>query len=120
MMGIRWLLIVLGISLSVLFAFPRVGQAAPLAVAPADHASALTLTNALRMVAIRSDTALKCPSVYRVRIGETLPAIAARCGVSTTAIMKANGLRSSRVWPGQRLYIPTPTPAQPPAEATRP
>jgi LysM repeat protein len=50
--------------------------------------------------------AVKCPSVYVVRYGETLYSIAARCGTNAAALMRANGLRSARVWPGQRLYIP--------------
>ncbi len=50
---------------------------------------------------------VKCPSVYVVRYSETLASIAARCGVSTTALIQANGLRTLRLWPGQRLYIPS-------------
>lgn len=64
--------------------------------------------------------AIKCPSVYVVRYGETLYSIAARCGVSAAALMRVNALRTTRVWPGQRLYIlattrvgpaPQPTPS---------
>lgn len=52
--------------------------------------------------------ALKCPSVYSVRYGETLYSIAARCGADAATLRRLNGLRSARVWPGQRLYIPAP------------
>lgn len=51
--------------------------------------------------------AVKCPTIYVVRYGETLASIAARCGVSVAALRSVNGLRTFRVWPGQRLYIPT-------------
>lgn len=47
-----------------------------------------------------------CGSAYTVRSGDTLNAIAARCKVSVTSLMKANGLRSSTIYPGQRLVIP--------------
>lgn len=43
---------------------------------------------------------------YRVRSGDTLYAIAQRYGSSVTAIKQANGLRSSRIKPGQRLIVP--------------
>jgi len=52
--------------------------------------------------------ALKCPTIYVVRYGETLYSIAARCGTTAAVLMRANGLRTARVWPGQRLYIPAP------------
>ena len=45
---------------------------------------------------------------HRVRRGETLSIIAARYGTSVEAIMRANRIRSAhRIWPGQRLEIPT-------------
>lgn len=43
-----------------------------------------------------------------VRWGETLSRIASRYGVSVSAIVAANGLANpNRIWPGQRLFIPT-------------
>lgn len=44
---------------------------------------------------------------YRVGRGDTLWHIAKRHGVSVTTIKKANGIRSSRLKPGQVLSIPT-------------
>ncbi|HEX2163329.1 MAG TPA: DUF5715 family protein, partial [Thermoanaerobaculia bacterium] len=43
---------------------------------------------------------------YRVRRGDSLWTIARRFGTTTSAIMRANGLRSSRLQIGQRLAIP--------------
>ncbi|HXF83586.1 MAG TPA: NlpC/P60 family protein, partial [bacterium] len=43
---------------------------------------------------------------YRVARGDTLSAIARRFGVSVAALRAANGLRSDRIYPGQRLRIP--------------
>lgn len=44
---------------------------------------------------------------YKVGRGDTLWEIAQRHGVSVTTIKKANGIRSSRLRPGQTLSIPT-------------
>lgn len=107
-MNTRLLLITLIVSLLAVLGLPGVGRAAPLAVAPAGLA-ADAMKASLGQVTISAVGAVKCPSIYRVRFGDTLASIAARCGVTTTAIVKANGLRSTRVWPGQRLYIPAPT-----------
>lgn len=52
--------------------------------------------------------AVRCPTSYTVRYGETLYAIAARCGISAATLRQANGLRTDRLWTGQRLYVPTP------------
>ncbi|MGD9252535.1 MAG: LysM peptidoglycan-binding domain-containing protein [Holophagae bacterium] len=43
---------------------------------------------------------------YRVRRGDTLYDIARRFGVSVAALRSANGLRSSRIYPGDVLRIP--------------
>jgi len=43
---------------------------------------------------------------HTVRRGETLSSIAYRYGVTVTSIQQANGLRSSRIYTGQRLTIP--------------
>jgi LysM repeat protein len=42
---------------------------------------------------------------YVVRAGDTLSGIAARYGTSVAALMRANGLRGSLIYPGQRLTI---------------
>tara|TARA_B100001248_G_scaffold262195_1_gene256654 strand:+ start:17210 stop:18892 length:1683 start_codon:yes stop_codon:yes gene_type:complete len=44
---------------------------------------------------------------HRVRRGENLSLIASRYGTSVSAIKRANGLRSSRIYPGKKLKIPS-------------
>jgi len=44
---------------------------------------------------------------YRVRSGDTLWGIARRHGTTVARLKSANGLRSERVQPGQRLVIPS-------------
>lgn len=49
-----------------------------------------------------------CGSVYTVRQGDTLSAIAARCGVSLSSLLSGNGLSvTSTIYPNQRLVIPS-------------
>lgn len=49
-------------------------------------------------------------STYTVRAGDTITAIGARFGVTVDAVLHANGLsRSSIIYPGQRIAIPSPT-----------
>jgi membrane-bound lytic murein transglycosylase D len=45
-------------------------------------------------------------ATHRVRSGETLSQIAGHYGTSVSALMRANGLRSSRLRVGQRLRVP--------------
>lgn len=45
-------------------------------------------------------------SVYTVRQGDTVWAIARRHGTSTRALRRTNGLASTRIFPGQRLSVP--------------
>ena len=47
------------------------------------------------------------PNTYRVRKGDTLYDIANRFGVSISDLRRANGLSSSRIYPGDVLRIPT-------------
>lgn len=47
-----------------------------------------------------------CSSGYRVQRGDTLSAISARCGVSLTSLLSANGLSSSKIYAGQWLSVP--------------
>ncbi len=48
-----------------------------------------------------------CIPYYVVRAGDTLSAIAGRCGVSTVQLAQANGLRlDAIIYPGQRLVMP--------------
>jgi LysM repeat protein len=75
--------------------------------------------------AAQAAAAAEEPVVYIVQPGDRLVDIAARYGVSASAIVRANGLANSNViYPGQRLTIPVPgtststptsTPTQPPA-----
>jgi LysM repeat protein len=48
----------------------------------------------------------RCGGYYVVRSGDTLGAIARRCGVTVPKLKKANGLRSDRILVGQTLTIP--------------
>jgi LysM repeat protein len=45
-------------------------------------------------------------NAYKVRSGDSLWGIARKFGVSVTELKRANGLRSSRLQPGQKLVIP--------------
>ncbi len=47
---------------------------------------------------------------YTVKAGDTLGHIARYAGVTVSGIMNANGLSSSRIYVGQRLWIPAATP----------
>ena len=64
-------------------------------------------TATLVMLGAKAD-AVRCPTSYTVRYGETLYSIAARCGIAAATLQQANGLRTDRLWTGQRLYVPTP------------
>jgi LysM repeat protein len=59
-----------------------------------------------------------CVNIHVVKRGEYLKTIAARYGVSVTAIVRLNGIRNPNlIYPGQRLKIPCKTP---PPEPTPP
>jgi membrane-bound lytic murein transglycosylase D len=47
------------------------------------------------------------PNTYKVQKGDTLYDIARRFGTSISALRRANGLSSSRIYPGDVLRIPT-------------
>jgi LysM repeat protein len=84
---------------------------------------AIQQVNGLASSTIRPGQTLKVPQVdsrgyteegpvavtatYRVRRGDSLWTIARRHGTSTSSIQRANGLRSSRIKPGQVLKIPS-------------
>ena len=53
------------------------------------------------------DRAAAQPDTYRVQKGDTLYDIARRFGTSISALRRANGLSSSRIYPGDVLRIPT-------------
>jgi LysM repeat protein len=102
----------------VLFAFPTVSYGAASAASPAAANSPRNLERDVWLMPATAAVAVKCPTIYAVRYGETLSSIAARCGVSAAALKSANGLRTTRVWPGQRLYIPSPVRTAPAPQPT--
>jgi murein DD-endopeptidase MepM/ murein hydrolase activator NlpD len=57
-------------------------------------------------------------TVYIVQRGDTLSGIARRYGTTVYAIMRANGLRDTRIYVGQRLTIPGVVPAPNPVQNT--
>lgn len=63
--------------------------------------------------------ASSCTPHYIIRSGDTLSAIARRCGVSTTRLAQANGLLlTSLIYPGQRLVMPGATTSTSPTTTT--
>lgn len=49
----------------------------------------------------------KCPAIYIIQRGDTLGIIAAKCGVTASAILASNVLPNpSLIYPGQKLSIP--------------
>lgn len=58
-----------------------------------------------RSGAARQSSASPPPESYRVRRGDSLSLIARRFGTSVTAIKRMNGLRGSRIHPGQVLKL---------------
>ncbi len=84
------------------------------------HALRSQGSDAREFTGVTMVAALRCPTIYIVRYGETLYSIAAKCGTTAAILMRANGLRSARVWPGQRLYIPPPKPKTVPAPQPTP
>lgn len=81
---------------------------------------AIMLANALSSDRIYAGQTLRLPGglpdgpgpvvpgglVYTVRWGDALWSIARRYGTTIEAIMRANGLRTYRIYAGQRLFVP--------------
>ncbi|MFC7492094.1 MULTISPECIES: LysM peptidoglycan-binding domain-containing protein [unclassified Knoellia] len=53
-----------------------------------------------------SSRAKSSSAAYTVKNGDTLLAISARTGRTVSSIVKANGLRGTMIYPGQRLTLP--------------
>lgn len=69
--------------------------------------SSILLLAALAMISPATTVAAQQPPAgHIVRAGDTLAAIAARFGTTPQAIMEANGLPGSVIYPGQYLTIP--------------
>jgi LysM repeat protein len=79
----------------------------------------LRAANALRSSTLRPGQLLTVPSArpvsggaqaqlatYQVRSGDTLWQIARRHGTSPRSLQQVNGLRTSRIYPGQVLRVP--------------
>lgn len=78
--------------------------AAPVAAAPAD---AIELVSATTPTAPAQPAPTPATSTYTIQSGDTISSIAARFGVSTQAVLDANGLSaSSIIYPGRTLVIP--------------
>lgn len=79
------------------------------------HVTTFAVTIAFLTLAA-SDAALACPGQMQVRAGDTLSAMAGRCGTSVGALLRANpGLEPRRLQPGTVIDVPTalPSPAAP-------
>jgi LysM repeat protein len=56
-------------------------------------------------------TATPCPNPYIVQRGDWMYKIARQCGVDPRALIAANpGLNPDRIFAGQRIILPEPTP----------
>jgi len=98
------------------------GYAAPLLQQPASLSRAISSSAAFDTThrvsnngGLQAQTA--CPPRYIVRAGDTLSAIARRCGVTVANLKRWNGLHSDLIYVGQTLNILAPsrlaTPAPP-------
>ena len=87
-------------------------------------ANGLTLTSVIhpgQRLAIPAPAASSSPGsgTYTVRSGDSLFGIARRLGISTRALLAANGLTlTSVIHPGQRLAIPAPAASSSPGSGT--
>jgi LysM repeat protein len=86
------------------------GQTIAIPAVPAPAAPAIELVSATTPAAPAPAPApAPVTSTYTIRSGDTISSIAARFGVSTQAVLTANGLTaSSIIYPGRTLVIPAP------------
>ena len=83
----------------------RLPQAKPQPAQPRSASASAYTTNS-RSSNASGGAASACGASQTVQRGDSLSAIAARCGVSTQALRSANGLNSDVIWNGQSLIIP--------------
>ncbi len=72
----------------IVLALPRMSQAASMFTASADYAADSPILYFAAQAHSGVQPAVKCPSIYACASAIPLPSIAARCGVTTTAIIK--------------------------------
>lgn len=65
-----------------------------------------SLLSLLTIVTLLAASLLDGQTLYRVKEGESLWAIAKRAGISVTALKEANGITSDVIWAGAELVIP--------------
>jgi hypothetical protein len=93
-----WSQRIFALGLSVMLCLLAVGIAAPVQAASPERTEA------------NSYTCLW----YTVRAGDTLNKLAARYNTTVLTLRRVNGLKTTRIYIGQRLCIPRPVPPQPP------
>ena len=98
-------LVIAGLALDTHWA---VAQATATATFTPSRTPTITLTPSLTPT--RTPTATPTRMTYVVREGDQLLKIARRFGVTLSALMAANGLKSDTIFPGQVLIIPAPFP----------
>ncbi|KGN33203.1 murein transglycosylase [Knoellia sinensis KCTC 19936] len=76
-------------------------------IVPGQRLRLTTTAGAAKAASAKPAAARARGSVYRVRSGDTLLGIAQRYDRTVGALVKANGLRSTVIHPGQRLVLPT-------------
>jgi LysM repeat protein len=97
-----------------------VGQVLVIPGAPGPTAAATTTADPTTTAATTSPATTE-GSVYVVQRGDTLSKIAARYGISLSALMTANGIQNpDRIYVGQRLAVKAGTSAPQPAPSTQP
>jgi len=94
-----WSQPIFALTLSVMLCLLAVGVATPAQAAPLERTGASSYTCLW----------------YTVRAGDTLNELAARYNTTVLTLRRVNGLRTTRIYTGQRLCIPRPVSPKPPA-----